>query len=731
MNKITFSLLLCLVINLAIAQSGYINPPPQEFIVKDWKAIPSNFNVRTIEVDAASRNLLSTYFNKENTSEEGFPILVSMVNDKFPKSYLNKVPENAEGYFIKSTGERITIIGRDPAGTYYGIRTLLHLLDDSRFPIGEISDYPDITSRGVVEGFYGTPWTFENRLRQIDFYGIHKLNTYIYGPKDDPYHSSPNWRKPYPQDEADQLKKLIRQADLNHVDFVWAIHPGKDIQWNKEDRKALLQKFEWMYKLGVRSFAVFFDDISGKGTDPSQQAELLNYLNDQFIEKKKDVNPLIMCPTEYNKSWSNPKGNYLETLGSKLDPSIQVMWTGNSVVSDIDQATINWINTKIKRKAFIWWNFPVSDYVRDHLLLGPAYGNSKEIANNLAGFVSNPMEHAESSKIAIHGVAGYTWNMNEYDPKSNWRNALKNLMPESFEALKFFASHNSDLGKNGHGYRRNESENFAGEAEIFLKDLRSNRKIRNLEKVKNEFKLMVESAQVLLNSKDNPILIHEIRPWVIQFRLLGEAGLSMIRMNKALKTGNPEEFERNYNEIKSIKAQMYQIDTNENQNPYQPGVKTASLVITPLIQDSFRYLTETYNINFKKNLETESEYNPHTLITTISQLNQQRITLKNKVVTLNPPLEIIRFQPGDFVGIELESPTLLEKIEYKLDPAKSRQKLKLEISLDGQEWTMPPTRNSKNRIVVFLENRVKSIRISNISSENIETKIENFKIEIK
>ena len=87
------------------------------------------------------------------------------------------------------------------------------------------------------------------------------------------------------------------------------------------------------------------------------------------------------------------------------------MWTGNRVVADIDQETMKWINAKIQREAFIWWNFPVSDYVRNHLLLDSTYGNGTDIANTISGFVSNPMVHAEASKIAIYGVADYSWNM--------------------------------------------------------------------------------------------------------------------------------------------------------------------------------------------------------------------------------------------------------------------------------------------------------------------------------
>src|SRR5699024_4954 len=121
--------------------------------------------------------------------------------------------------------------------------------------------------RGVVEGFYGTPWSTEARINEIKLYGSVKANTYIYGAKDDPYHSSPNWRKPYPKDQAENIKNLVQVAHANFVDFVWAIHPGQEIKWNKEDRDHVLNKFEKMYDLGVRSFAIFFDDISGEGTN--------------------------------------------------------------------------------------------------------------------------------------------------------------------------------------------------------------------------------------------------------------------------------------------------------------------------------------------------------------------------------------------------------------------------------------------------------------------------------
>jgi len=122
--------------------------------------------------------------------------------------------------------KEIVLAGQDERGTFYALQTLAQLLNDNQLPVVEIKDYPSVRFRGVVEGFYGTPWSHEARLRQLKFYGENKMNTYIYGPKDDPYHSSPNWRLPYPEKEALQLQELVKVANENEVDFVWAIPSG-------------------------------------------------------------------------------------------------------------------------------------------------------------------------------------------------------------------------------------------------------------------------------------------------------------------------------------------------------------------------------------------------------------------------------------------------------------------------------------------------------------------------
>lgn len=77
---------------------------------------------------------------------------------------------------------------------------------DKKLPYCEINDYPELPHRGVVEGFYGTPWSHKVRLSLIDFYGKFKMNIYLYAPKDDPYHRVPHWRDPYPKKKRMTLR---------------------------------------------------------------------------------------------------------------------------------------------------------------------------------------------------------------------------------------------------------------------------------------------------------------------------------------------------------------------------------------------------------------------------------------------------------------------------------------------------------------------------------------------
>lgn len=509
-------------------------------------------------------------------------LLIGEVGDKAVKAYRKQVPAHAEGYLLSVEPDRVVIAGRDGAGTYYGVQTFLKLWRQQNVMQCRIEDWPSVDCRGVIEGFYGNPWSHKDRLRQFEFYGCNKLNIYVYGPKDDPYHRA-HWRDPYPQDEAARLKELVQEAHRNKVQFVWAVHPGGDIQWNLKDSMAVCQKLEWMYELGVRTFAVFFDDIWGEGSKADKQAGLLNYVTDNFVRKHSDVQPLIMCPTQYNKAWSG--GDYLSTLGTRMYPEVRVMWTGNSVVDMIERDDMEWINKQLGRKAFIWLNYPVNDYCQSRMLMGKTYGNGLDINEMVSGFCSNPMEYAEASKVSLYSIADYTWNMPQYDAVRSWQQAITELMPTASEPFRWFCENNIDLGKTGHGLRREgESPRFpqAGKAawteyEVFFQ------------------KLANEAALLLADSVNSPEMLSEIKPWAESMRLQGLRGLTVTRLAKAQEAGDSIQFIGLYRTQQAIEqAQKAIISRNWEGSVVKAKPVVGGTVIAPWIDRTLAESVKAY-----------------------------------------------------------------------------------------------------------------------------------------
>lgn len=443
-------------------------------------------------------------------------------------------------YELVIDGKGVRITGYDEKGAFYGLQTLRAVLESpvsagGKMPCLTVNDYPDLPYRGVVEGFYGTPWSHEVRLSLIDFYGKFKMNYYLYGPKDDPYHSCPNWRLPYPEKEADNIRELVEACNRNRVDFVWAIHPGQDIRWNEEDYRNLVNKFNGMYDLGVRSFAIFFDDISGEGTNPYKQTELLNRLNEDFVKVKEGVAPLIVCPKDYSRLWANPspKGS-LAIYGNTLDPSINVFWTGDVVCSDLTRETMEWVNSRIRRPALYWWNFPVTDYARHIVMQGPSYGLDTTLTDkDLCGLISNPMEHGEASKLALYSVADYAWNIAGYNALDSWERGLGELAPEVKDAYRTFAIHSCDTET---GYRRAES----WETKTFrMGDPYTQ---ADYDALLREFERVERTPAVMEAECRNLLLKNELRPWLVEFGKLGTRGKKALRLMDLYKTGSAADF---------------------------------------------------------------------------------------------------------------------------------------------------------------------------------------------
>ncbi len=295
-----------------------------------------------------------------------------------------------------------------------------------------IVDFPSFPERGIVEGFYGTPWTHQDRVDILRFEGLHGMNVYYYAPKDDPYHRK-LWRDAYPPETQQRLSELVEAAQRNFVDFCFAISPGLTMAYSSErDFQILTDKLASVGKLGVSCFALFLDDVPPDLQDPQDRTQFKTlaqahvYLTNKLYKHLKEqsaANRLTLTPTTYTNEWGHR--DYLQELGAGVDPGVSMVWTGPKVFSPAitaDQAR-EW-GGHIHRPPLIWDNYPVNDGTRWCRYLGPLTGRDAHLPGVARGLVSNPMNEARASMIPLQTIADYLWNAAAYDPAESETRAV-------------------------------------------------------------------------------------------------------------------------------------------------------------------------------------------------------------------------------------------------------------------------------------------------------------------
>lgn len=96
-----------------------------------------------------------------------FSVCIGMKGDKSVRKYAARIPKQAEGYYLKIDKEGIVVAGADRRGVFYGVQTLVQLIALPKLPLVEVTDYPDVPYRGVVEGFYGVPGAGKHACRSL------------------------------------------------------------------------------------------------------------------------------------------------------------------------------------------------------------------------------------------------------------------------------------------------------------------------------------------------------------------------------------------------------------------------------------------------------------------------------------------------------------------------------------------------------------------------------------
>lgn len=588
----------------------------------------------------------------------------------------------------------------------------------------------EVPLRGVVEGYYGRPWGTEGRLSLLKFMGENGMNVFVYGPKDDPYHHA-KWREPYPEAALKDFARLLAAARQNGVALYWAVHLGDGFKKGCEaDFDALYRKLGGMYDAGFRAFAVFFDDFGG--ADAAFHAEICNRVVADFLATHEGCERLIMCPNVY-WGFGHP---YQRTLGEKLDASVHVMWTGRGVCDDIRADDVRRITADLKRPPFIWWNWPVNDYCRSHLLLGRTYGLGSA---QIAGLVSNPMENCEASKIALYGIAKWCLDPERFDSKATWEESFAKLYPEPdlAHAMRLFAEHNSDQGPTVHGYRREES---VSEAELCAKARRELKESgavsegTELELRRLFFDLQVATEILKRLPADRSSLGWEIEGWVQDELILTREAFAAIELlgGRAVEShlNNLKRFRkmRSANDAKHIEKFAAATFGADRRNIRRPEASTREL--RPLVESLVvSALKKVYAERFGKPFETGAEMSAFSEAKSLPVLVARR---DGKYAGLARVLESKLILPGESFGIRVPENWPTTYFHARLGTPDASLKGVIEVSKDGLVWQKLATRNNGGE----MQKRLTGgegwclARYRNISQEPVAVKIELFKFDV-
>ncbi len=274
---------------------------------------------------------------------------------------------------------------------------------------------------GVVEGFYRRPFSFNERADLIAFMADIGLDTYVYGPKMDPFHRQ-RYRSPYPAKTMKKFERLQAIADKKHVHFVYALSPG-----GKPDPDSIIAKCRRFLDIGIRRIALFYDDIEVPRTVDTAGIQCETAHAVYSLLQRHDRQPVVFfCPTQYH---GFSVTEYMTTVSRGLRPEISMIWTGKRVVSfRITRSHMERARRLYGRDPLIWDNFFANDYMPPGVIPQIPYRyRDPAVVTQSRGVLINPMNEYQDAKRAVYTAARFFRQPDRYCPRSAWREALKKV----------------------------------------------------------------------------------------------------------------------------------------------------------------------------------------------------------------------------------------------------------------------------------------------------------------
>jgi hypothetical protein len=306
---------------------------------------------------------------------------------------------------------------------------------------------------GLIEGFYGRPWSWAEKAATAEFLAPHGYGFYLYAPKADPYLRR-RWREPHPDETLAELKALAGRCAELGVRFGVGLSPFEIYRAFDAAAQADLQrKLADLDAAGVVDLAILFDDMRGDLPDLARlQVEILHW-----IAARTGARRLTLCPTYYSddpvldRVFGRRPAGYLDDLGRDLDPTIDVFWTGEEVCSRAYGVKgLERVGEALRRKPVIWDNYPVNDgpVMSLSLHLRAFTGRPASMADAIRAHAVNPASQAVLSRIPALTLADSYREGEAYDYGAAFDRAASQVLgPELAAAVRGHLSLFQDSGR--------------------------------------------------------------------------------------------------------------------------------------------------------------------------------------------------------------------------------------------------------------------------------------------
>jgi hypothetical protein len=319
---------------------------------------------------------------------------------------------------------------------------------------------------GLVEGFYGTPWKLEQKIRVIRELGSSGLTTYLWAPKDDPSHRKA-WREELSPEARRAIAALSRAAGDVSVDFVYGLSPlgiarrvrgvSSEHRLDPSSLAALLRRVDAARSEGASRFALLFDD-TWPTLFPGAASTSLGRAHGEAalavlgrLDRTARAGVLLVPAVYHRRAGELAPGalSYLRGIASQVGRDVPVAWTGPQVFSPwIAGSDVEALERATGLRLFVWNNAIANDWLPlvtsalgkrrrvERLSTGPITNLGEDALVASAGVLLNGAREAELTRVATRSFGELVRAPREFDPIASWARGIEAVFGDASASVR-------------------------------------------------------------------------------------------------------------------------------------------------------------------------------------------------------------------------------------------------------------------------------------------------------